>query len=240
MEYFNWTSFRQNFWWSNRSFLPSLNITPYIQHFSVQPGGSYETKKFLNQNQIQNEFLWVIQEIHPELSPQILESFANLHAQKIIQMTKDDIKWKNGFAHYGKEIPEWTTWEDIKIYLTSYQDNSPGNTFVDIFVKWESFAMHVSMHDLDMEDTVNKDFSVSWKLLIYLCSWKEFSWEETKIPDIYKKTKQRFSEELKNIFCIPWDPLILKDNTYIPQFKVWANYAASVIISDYRCVDIFQ
>ncbi len=216
--------------------IPTIS-TSKVETTSSTVWVDYQGNKYTTQAQLQSQLKEEFLSEWGDIDPAIIDRLAKVWAWKFAKMIEQDAKWNSSHAHYAIWAPEWTTWSDLEFYLSEYQKRAPGNTFFDIKIKWEFFDKHVSMHDLGLEDTVNNDFSVTWKMLLYLCSWREFIWESSRVPDKYKKIKQRFCEELKNTFCIPWDPLIIADNKYVPQFQTWGNYSSSVMITNDVNVD---
>jgi len=166
----------------------------------------------------------IIQSGLPNLSSDDKAKLASLVTDghyKIINQEKGN---KKSHSYMASPLPEGTSWSHIKIVIEKVDKKNLLHSKISIFVRWE-FVIHTDFHEMFLENKVEEDISVQWKILLFMALWSRFAWEEPVIPNGQKVAKARLASSLGNFFKIDrfFDPFIKKGNEYVPRFEISAK-----------------
>ena len=177
------------------------------------PWKDYETKGFWNREDVTRRMADRIKIMHPEFSPEKVNSEAVFSTEMHFQEIKSERKNKKSFAFLDVPLPDNTQWGDIKIIFLWYNKDFKQSK-VHIYVKGV-IRKKTNLHEMGLENTVEDKPSVSWKILFLMSIWSRFVWEgEGRIPLKYTKEKERLADDLKKFFWLNSDPFIEENREY--------------------------
>ncbi len=171
----------------------------------------------------------------PEEQQNLIDASIGFHTQEI----ENNLDHKRGFAKLALPLPEWTHWWDIKFYLVKYDEQNPQNSKIEIFLSWKQIKF-LTIADIGLMDFVTKTISRSWEILLLICAGKKFSWENNEqASSKFRKAKERFVEEMGEFLQIEWEPLILGNKKYNPQFDFWSKETERIKFQDKSFINLF-
>ncbi len=199
-------------------------LPPIPPHELLKSPSWIETKGFLNEQEERERIIYNLKRHYPDYSDEEIVTLTEIVLDHLYRRLKEDRKNPDSFAFLDIPLPKETTWKDLRIQITGYDEKNPKNCNVDIYLtnrEWKENKIKVThFHEMQLEDTVLKRVSISGEILFRMCIWEKFIWEEENIPDNYRTAKKRLAEDLRKFFGIPWEPLIIQDKEYISELSL--------------------
>lgn len=236
----------ERFWWVppisspvSIPIQPSHIPTTQVETTSMNAWIDYQGNGFTSPGNLRIQASQLISEKFPNHSPEEQQNMIEASVAFHIQEIESNLDHKRGFAKLALPLPEWTNWQDIKIYLVEYDEKNPQNSKIEIFLSWKQIKF-LTIADIGLMDFVTKTISRSWEILLLICARKKFSWENNEqASSKFRKAKERFVEEMGEFFQIEWEPLVLGSKKYNPQFDFWAKETARIKFQDKSFNNLF-
>lgn len=236
----------ERFWWvpplSSPVSIPiqSSHIpTPQVETTSMNAWIDYQGNGFTSPGNLRIQASQLISEKFPNHSPEEQQNMIEASVAFHIQEIESNLDHKRGFAKLALPLPEWTNWQDIKIYLVGYDGKNPQNSKLEIHLNWNRIKI-LTIADMWLMDFVTNSISRSWEILILICSGKKFNWETEIAPGYLRKAKERLSQDLIDFFGIGWHPFILGSKKFNAQFNSWIKNNQIPLIQEASINSIFQ
>lgn len=218
--------------------IPTIS-TPKVETTSLTAWEDYQGNGMTTIGNLRAEASQFVAEKYPNHSPEeqqnLIDASIGFHTQEI----ENNLDHKRGFAKLALPLPEWTHWWDIKFYLVEYDEQNPQNSKIEIFLSWKQIKF-LTIADIGLMDFVTKTISRSWEILLLICAGKKFSWENNEqASSKFRKAKERFVEEMGEFLQIEWEPLILGNKKYNPQFDFWSKETERIKFQDKSFINLF-
>jgi hypothetical protein len=199
----------------------------------------YQGNGFTSPGNLRIQASQLISEKFPNHSPEEQQNMIEASIAFHIQEIESNLDHKRGFAKLALPLPEWTNWQDIKIYLVGYDGKNPQNSKLEIHLNWNRIKI-LTIADMWLMDFVTNSISRSWEILLLICSGKKFNWETDTAPGYLRKAKERLSQDLIDFFGIGWHPFILGSKKFNAQFNFGITTQAKNEIQEIEIIDIFN
>ena len=218
--------------------IPTISL-PKVETTSLRVWEDYQGNGMTTISNLRAQASQFVTEKYPNHSSEekekLIEASMAFHTQEI----ENHLDHKRGFAKLALPLPEWTNWENIKFYLVEYDEKNPENSRIEIFLSWKQIKF-LTISDMWLVDFVTKTISRSWEILLLICVGRKFSWEDNEqASSKFRKAKERFVEEMCEFLQIEWEPLMLANKKYNPQFDFWAKETARIKFQDKSFNNLF-
>lgn len=88
----------------------------------------------MNEQEEQERIIYNLKRHYPDYSGEEIATLAEIVLDHLYRRVKEDRKNPDSFAFFDVPLPKETTWKDLRIQITGYDEKNPKNCNVDIYL----------------------------------------------------------------------------------------------------------